>query len=84
MPPTSIISNIKIPAATSDKGFKFVYVRRHEVCRPSNDRDKCCRVLAVSDYQVESEFSESTKFLILLIRPVRRKVWRLDHGYFVT
>jgi len=51
LPPTSIISNIKIPAATSDKGFKFVYVRRHEVCRPSNDRDKCCRVLAVSDYQ---------------------------------
>ena len=25
-------------------------MKRHEVCRPSQDRDRCCRVLAVSEY----------------------------------
>ena len=29
----------------------MVYVRKHEVCRPSTERDKACRVLAFSEFQ---------------------------------
>ena len=32
-------------------GLRLVYVRKHEVCRPSTDRDKACRVLAFSEFQ---------------------------------
>ena len=29
----------------------MVYVRKHEVCRPSTERDKACRILAFSEFQ---------------------------------
>ena len=29
----------------------MVYVRKHEVCRPSMERDKACRLLAFSEFQ---------------------------------
>jgi len=31
-------------------GGRLVYQKKHEVCRPSTERDKCCRVLAFSEY----------------------------------
>jgi len=31
-------------------GGRLVYQKKHEVCRPNTDRDKCCRVLACSEY----------------------------------
>jgi len=31
-------------------GGRLVYQKRHEICRPNTDRDKCCRVLACSEY----------------------------------
>ena len=30
------------------EGMLLKYQRRHELCKPSTDRDKCCRVLAHS------------------------------------
>ena len=29
----------------------MVYVRKHEVCRPSAEREKACRLLAFSEFQ---------------------------------
>ena len=31
-------------------GGRLVYQKKHEICRPSTERDKCCRVLACSEY----------------------------------
>ena len=49
--PSLSSTNLSRLSSSSDKNFKLVLVKRHEVCRPSTDRDKCCRVLAVSEYQ---------------------------------
>ena len=39
------LTNQNMQRADSSKGEgKLVYQRRHELCKPSTDRDKCCRV----------------------------------------
>ena len=52
LPAASIISSSVSSNSCESREFKLSYVRKHEVCRPSSDRDKCCRVLSVSEYQV--------------------------------
>ena len=52
MPAPSILDNVRMSSSQSGKSLKFVFVKKHEICRPSNERDKCCRVMAVSEYQV--------------------------------
>ena len=51
MPVPSLVCSIKTSVISSGKLLKLVHVRKHEVCRPSAERDKCCRVMAVSEYQ---------------------------------
>ena len=46
------VSAKNLQRADSSKGEqgRLVYQRRHELCKPSSDRDKCCRVLAHSEH----------------------------------
>jgi len=45
----SLVPTQKLQRADSSKGEgRLMYQRRHELCKPSTDRDKCCRVLAHS------------------------------------
>jgi len=45
----SLVPTQKLQRAESSKGEgRLMYQRRHELCKPSTDRDKCCRVLAHS------------------------------------
>jgi len=45
----SLVPTQKLQRAESGKGDgRLVYQRRHELCKPSTERDKCCRVLAHS------------------------------------
>jgi len=50
MPPSSqgVQQASQMSGAASD--IRLVYVRRHEVCRPSPERERACRVLAYSQY----------------------------------
>ena len=52
LPAPSILDNVRMSSSQSGKSLKFVFVKKHEICRPSTERDKCCRVMAVSEYQV--------------------------------
>jgi len=49
LPPLSQSSSRGAAAGVGVQG-RLVYQKRHEVCRPNSDRDKCCRVLACSEY----------------------------------
>ena len=53
LPAPSIMDSVRMSSSRSGKSPKFVFVKKHEVCRPSSERDKCCRVMAVSEYQVD-------------------------------
>ena len=45
----SLVPTQKLQRVESSKGEgRLVYQRRHELCKPSTERDKCCRVLAHS------------------------------------
>ena len=47
----SLVPTQKLERAESSKGDgRLIYQRRHELCKPSTDRDKCCRVLAHSPH----------------------------------
>jgi len=47
LPPPSLVRGA---SGGGGGGGRLVYQKRHEICRPSTERDKCCRVLACSEY----------------------------------
>jgi len=49
-PLSQFINNAGASTNSSALQGRLVYQKKHEICRPSNDRDKCCRVLACSEY----------------------------------
>ena len=51
LPAPSIMDSVRMSSSQSGKSLKFMFVKKHEICRPSSERDKCCRVMAVSEYQ---------------------------------
>jgi len=51
LPPPSLVRASAGGGAGAASGrSRLVYQKRHEICRPGSDRDKCCRVLACSEY----------------------------------
>eukprot|EP00092_Neocalanus_flemingeri_P015682 GFUD01016976.1.p1 GENE.GFUD01016976.1~~GFUD01016976.1.p1 ORF type:complete len:694 (+),score=255.48 GFUD01016976.1:36-2117(+) len=50
LPPPSLIRGGAGGAVGGGGRARLVYQKRHEICRPGTDRDKCCRVLACSEY----------------------------------
>ena len=67
LPAPSILDNVRMSSSQSGKSLKFVFVKKHEICRPSNERDKCCRVMAVSEYQVGNRFSAQIMSMYVFI-----------------
>ena len=51
LPAPSLVRGGTGPRVGGGPGLRLVYVRKHEVCRPSTERDKACRVLAFSEFQ---------------------------------